>query len=104
MHKKYARDGLCCISVSVDTLDRKNAALKFLQQQGAVFSNYLLDEETDFWQNKFDLNGPPAVFVFDRDNRRAAKFDTSDPDKPYTYRDVEAVVRKLLSAKRLPGP
>jgi len=39
------------------------------------------------------------VFVFDRDGRRAGKFDTSDPDKPYTYADVEALVKELLKAK-----
>jgi hypothetical protein len=39
-----------------------------------------------------------GVFVFDRQNHRAAKFDTSDPDKPYTSEDAENVVDKLLRA------
>ena len=82
--------------MTVDGVDNRKAALDFLKQQGATFPNYLLDEETEFWQNKWDVNGPPAVFVFDRDNRRAAKYDTSDPDKSFTYEDVEKLVQKLL--------
>jgi hypothetical protein len=96
MHERYAKDGLVCISVSVDELKRQDAALAFLKETKATFANYLLDEETDLWQTKWDINAPPAVFVFDRANRRAAKFDTSDPDKPYSYDDVERVVKKLL--------
>jgi len=96
MQRKHAGDGLVCITVSVDEPKNRPAALDFLKQQGASFANYLLDEEVRFWQDKWDVNGPPAVFVFDRQNHRAAKFDTSDPDKPYTSEDVENVVDKLL--------
>jgi hypothetical protein len=98
MHRKYAKDGLVCISVSVDELKNQNAALEFLKRQNATFANYLLDEEVQFWQDRWDINAPPAVFVFDRQNHRAAKFDTSDPDKSYTYQDVEKVVERLLRA------
>ena len=96
MHRKYAKDGLVCISVSVDEEKNREAALDFLKDKGATFSNYLLDHEVGFWQDKFEINAPPAVFVFDRDNRRAGKFDGSDTDKPYTYEDVEILVKKLL--------
>jgi hypothetical protein len=98
MHRKYAKDGLVCISVSVDEPKNQMAALEFLKRQTASFSNYLLDEDVQFWQDKWDINAPPAVFVFDRQNQRAAKFDTSDPDKPYTYEDVEKVAARLLRA------
>jgi len=98
MHKDYARDGLVCMSVSLDEVKQRDKPLGFLKQRGATFVNYLLDEEIDLWQNKFDISGPPLVFVFDRDNQRAAKFDTSDPKKLWSYDDVEALVRKLLQA------
>jgi len=45
MHKKYGKDGLVCMSVSVDQLDDKDKAHKFLKSKGATFANYLLDEE-----------------------------------------------------------
>lgn len=69
LHRKYAADGLVCLSVSVDEEKTAAKALEFLQKQKATFGNYRLDEETDFWQEKWDLKGIPAVFVFDRDGR-----------------------------------
>ena len=45
MHKKYARDGLVCMSVSVDQADDKERVLDFLKEQKATFANYLLDTQ-----------------------------------------------------------
>jgi len=99
MHRKYGKDGVVCLSVSVDPneKDSRDAALHFLKKQGAVFANYLLDEDATVWGEKLDMSGPPAVFVFDRDNRRAGKFDYSDPDKQYSYDDIDRLVRQLLA-------
>jgi hypothetical protein len=99
MHRKYGSQGVVCLSVSVDQPTMRDKALGFLKEQQADFPNYWLNEEAPVWQERFNINGPPAVFVFDRDGRRAGKFDTSDPDKPYTYADVEALVKELLKAK-----
>ena len=44
----------------------------------------------------FKISGPPAVFVFDREGKRAAKFVSEDGKEPFTYEEVEALVRKLL--------
>ena len=99
MHERYAKDGLVCMSVTVDELDRKDAALSFLKKQNAAFANYLLDEQPEVWGEKWGITAPPAVFVVDRDGKRAAKFDTNDADKPFTYDDVEKVVKPLLANK-----
>lgn len=96
MHQKYGKDGLVCMSVTVDDKEEMKAALSFLQKVNATFPNFLLNEDVEVWQTRWNINGPPAVFVFDRAGRRAAKFDTSDPDKPYGHEDVEKVVRQLL--------
>jgi thiol-disulfide isomerase/thioredoxin len=98
LHEKYAREGLVCMSVSVDDDEAKHAAaLKFLTGVKATFANYRLDEPDSVWQEKWDFNGPPAVFVFDRQGRRAGKFTMGDPDNQFTYaKDVEPLVRKLL--------
>jgi hypothetical protein len=98
LHQKYAKDGLVCVSVSVDPDGQQGDALKFLQKQKATFANYWIDEKETFWQEKLEINGPPAVFVFDRQGKRAAKFDTNDPDKTYTYDDIEKLVQRLLKA------
>jgi hypothetical protein len=36
MHKKYAKDGVVVMTVSVDDLDSKGAALEFLKKQKAT--------------------------------------------------------------------
>lgn len=93
MHKKYAKDGVVCMSISLDDLDQKDAALKFLKAKGATFANYLLDEDAAVWQKQWDMAGPPVVLVFDKDGNRAAKFGTT---VDFTYGDVAKVVQKLL--------
>ena len=76
------------------------AALKFLQEKKAGFPNYLLNESETVWQPRLGFNGPPAVFVFDRQGRRVGTFTHNDPKKPYSHeKDVVPLVEKLLKAK-----
>ncbi len=98
MHQKYARDGLVCISVSLDEDEEAKAeAHKFLIEQKATFANYRLNEEREVWQARWQTKAPPVLFVFDRQGRRAARY-TDDSRKSHTPEDVEALVRKLLRA------
>jgi thiol-disulfide isomerase/thioredoxin len=91
LHQEHAKDGVVCMSVSVDDPEKKAAALKFLQSKGATFQNFLLDEEAEVWQKKWESNGVPIVFVFGRDGTKAARFvDEVD------YKDVKAKVEELL--------
>lgn len=103
LHQRYAKDGLVCISVALmgdlQEVKDKDKVLAFLQKQQATFPNFFLEEEPALWQEKFDINGPPAIFVFNRDNKRAAKFDHNDPNRQYDEHDVEKVVKELLAAK-----
>lgn len=99
LQRKYAKDGLVCMSVSVDEPDKKDACLTFLKARNATFPNFLMDEKPDLWQNKWDINAPPAVLVFSRDGKLARKFDNTDPDKQYTYADVEKFIQELLRPK-----
>jgi len=97
LHRKHGPEGLVCFSVSLDDADqpeRKEAALVFLKKSGATFSNFLLQEEEKFWQEKFDIGGPPAIFVFDRKGKRAGKFDTRDADKK-----IDELVEDLIREK-----
>jgi thiol-disulfide isomerase/thioredoxin len=100
MERTHAKDGLVAISLSTDaTPETQAAALKYLKKQNATIANFWIDEKEAFWQDKFDTGGAPVVFVFDRQGRRAAKFDNSDTDKPaFTHEDVEKVVEQLLRA------
>jgi hypothetical protein len=95
MHRRYGGEGLACLSVTVDEVGRKDVALAFLRSQGAAFENYLLDEPAALWQERWNILGVPAVFVFDRDGKRAAKFGGGS-EKPFDYADVERLVGELL--------
>ena len=99
MHERYAKDGVVCMSVSVNEVDRKAAALRFLQSRDATFSNYLLNEEITVWQDKLKIAGPPCVFVFDQQGRQVAKFDNNESEGS-VYAKVEARLQKLLAGDR----
>jgi peroxiredoxin len=94
MHKKYAKDGLVAMSVNLD--DPENVEVmknvrSFLSDKGAAFVNFVLKEETKVWQEKLGIDGPPAVFVFDRDGKRAHVFK-----ELVKYDEVEKAAVELL--------
>ena len=97
LNQQYGDKGLVCMSVALDPPEGSEGALKFLKKSKATFANYWLDEKAIFWQERWGIKGPPAVFVFDRQGRRAAKFDSEDPEKPLSYEDVKKLVPKLLA-------
>ena len=97
MHEKYAKDGLVAFSCALDDPKGKNIKeklLKFLEEKKATLQNFLLDETADDWQEKLKIDGPPAVFVFDREGKPAKKFTEN-----FTYEDVEKVVAELMKKK-----
>src|SRR5437879_4214670 len=80
LHEQHAKDGLVCMSLSVDDQDDRQAALDFLKAKKATFANFLINEPASVWQNHFVLKGVPAVFIWDRAGKQAARFDGDDPD------------------------
>jgi hypothetical protein len=94
MQKHYAKDGLVAMSVSLDDPQQKGVpekVLKFLQTQHANFGNFILDEKPEVWQAKLNFDGPPCVYVFNREGKIAKQFKDE-----FTYEDVEKVVKALL--------
>jgi thiol-disulfide isomerase/thioredoxin len=92
MQKKYAKDALAAVSVSLDDPKDKKATqnvLDFLRKQKATFTNLILDEKSEVWQEKLKFDGPPCVFVFDRDGKWK-KYDSPD------YADIEKYAVGLL--------
>ena len=96
LQQRYGRNGLVCMSVTIDELQKQQAALAFLQRQGASIPNFLLDEDPAVWEEKWDVKSVPIVFVIGRDGQRAAKFNSDDPQHDFTYADVEKLVQQLL--------
>ncbi len=95
MHQKHAGKGLVAISVSLDLEEDRARAEKFLVKQNAAFTNLWLDESQDFWLKKFDISGPPCVYVFDR-RGKWVQFKT-EGDKEVDYEAVDKLVAKLLA-------
>jgi thiol-disulfide isomerase/thioredoxin len=85
LHEKYARQGLAVISVSVDPpddADAREAARAFLTRQRAEFRNVILTDKAEVWQTKWQVEGPPLVFLFDKQGRLVAKWEGKfDPDE-----------------------
>jgi len=102
LHKRYAKDGLVCMSVGLmgdlAEIKDKDKLLTFLQKQQATFPNFFLEEEVNLWQEKFGINGPPTIFVFNRQGQWL-RFDSNDPNKQYDEHDVEKAVQGFLAAK-----
>jgi len=112
MHKKYAKDGLVAISVSVDPLkddegksieaEERAKVLKFLKKTDATLTNLLLDEPRELWQERLRIVGVPTVFVFNRAGQwHQFKGDDNSlkKDEKGHYFEVEALVTKLLAQK-----
>ena len=97
MQKKYIKDGLVAVSVSLDDPNEdgvKDKVKKFLVIENATFTNLILDEKMEVWQKKLKIEGPPAIFVFDRDGKIAKKYDSGEG-----YDEVEKLVADLLKKK-----
>jgi hypothetical protein len=97
MQKKYAKDGVVAVSVSLDNPNEEGVqekVRKYLVSQKATFTNLILDEKLEVWQKKLKIEGPPCIFVFDKDGKIAKKFDSGEG-----YDEVEKLVADLLKKK-----
>ncbi len=105
MHKKYAGLGLKCVSLSLDFPDDPKSfekATQFLREQKATFLNVLLNEEQGDAFDKLDVNGVPSVFLYDGTGNEVRRFTMDDPNRQFTYDQVDEIVAKLLKGEKLP--
>lgn len=96
MQRKYGKDGVVALSVSLDDPTDKEVdarILKFLRAKDADFTNLRLDEPSDLWSDRLKIDLPPAVFVFDREGRIAGKFEL---EKANYEQYVDPLVEQLL--------
>jgi thiol-disulfide isomerase/thioredoxin len=98
LHERHAKDGVVCMSVTVDKVKNQPEAKAFLEQVNARFPNYLT--ESTPWADKWEIKAIPVVLVFGRDGKLARKFDNDDPAHQFTYADVEKKVEELLQQGR----
>ena len=102
LHHKYPKQ-VACISLSLDyeglgkPEDKVVPVLKFLNDQGATFDNFLSTDDSDSLFEKFDFAAPPAVFVYDQQGNQKKLFINDGSAPPFTYDDVEKLVRELIT-------
>jgi peroxiredoxin len=97
MHNKYAKQGLVAVSVSVDDPTDKEAMAelgKFLRDNKATCTNFLLTDPPEVWQKKLKIEGVPAVFVFNRGGQIEQKYGEAPG-----HEEVEKLVERLLRRK-----
>lgn len=102
MHRKYSRQGLAVISLSLDDPTDKAAvaeAERFLKSRKAGFTNILLDENLGDGFERLNINAIPAVFIFAPNGKEVKRFTMDDPNKQFTYEQVEKTVVALLDSK-----
>ena len=103
LHKRY-QEQVACVSLSCDYSGIKakppetyhEKVLAFLTKQEATFDNVLSSLESDeLCLEKYDVFGPPAVFVYDRNGKLIKRFhneqeEYADKEKGkegFTYED-----------------
>jgi thiol-disulfide isomerase/thioredoxin len=104
MQKKYGKDGLVSISVSLDKVDKdetpaqmKGRVLKLLEKLGSTIPNLLLDEPQKLVDDKLRIGPIPCVYVFNRQGKWT-KFG-GDDDSIVKPPEVEKLVVELLQEK-----
>jgi thiol-disulfide isomerase/thioredoxin len=94
LHQEFAKDGLDCISLSVDLDDNLSGALKFLKKQKASFPNFILwdtDDNKDLLEPKFAHRSPPIFHVFDRDGKKIKTWEGGVKED-----EVDKLIKQLL--------
>lgn len=97
MHKDLVKEGLVVITLSVDELENKKAALDFLVKNKAEFQNFLLedsDANKEKWEKKLEHTAPPYLHVFDRSGKKVKTFDGDAKQE-----DEDKFIQELLKAK-----
>ncbi len=100
LSRKYnGRQGIRFVSISLD--DRSDPAAlelahKFLIKENAAFDNYRMDEIVPDAFDKLDIQGIPAVFLYDREGKLRYRLTGDDPNHQFTDDDVDRAVQDLL--------
>ena len=78
LHKKYGKQGLSVITVSVDQAGDSEAmanARQFLGQYRAETRNVHLKDPVALWASKWKTSSVPLMFLFDQQGRLVERYD-----------------------------
>ena len=84
------------ITVSLDeepqTPQVQEKVRKLLEsKKGGQFTNLILDEKLEFWQEKLKFDGPPSFYVFGRDGKLIKQFKND-----FEFDEVEKLVGEWI--------
>lgn len=99
MHHEYNTQGVRFISLNLDQqgdVESIDWANGFLEETGAVFANYHLDENMTQAFERLDLLGLPTVRIYAANGTEAFKLTGDNPYKQFTEKDVENAILDLL--------
>jgi len=96
MQRKFAKQGLVVLPVSVDDVTDKESmddVKKFLRENKATTFNLVLDEPPEVWQKKLKAEAVPCIFVFNRAGQVEQKYLEA------SHEAIEKLVEQLLKKK-----
>lgn len=99
LHQRLAEQGLRVISVSFDEPDMEENVLRFLQEQGATFDNFISQYGSGIESaDNFDLPGPlPYIVLYDRAGEVAHTFP--EPRSAVDPEAIDQAVEALLATE-----
>lgn len=96
MHRKYGKDGLVVLSVSFDNpkdMEAREELEKFLKKKEADFTNLILENNADEMYKALGIEGPPCLYLFNRENRFVKKMVGADK---IDFTVIESEIGKML--------
>ncbi|MBX7102662.1 MAG: TlpA family protein disulfide reductase [Gemmataceae bacterium] len=93
LHRKHARDPVAVLAVALDEPAKKPGVEAFVRRQQATFANYLLEDPYQVWQSKLKVDGPPVVFVFNKQGDLVQRF----ADEGVNYDIIGKLVARLIA-------
>ena len=72
---------------------KKPGVEAFVRRQQATFANYLLEDPYQVWQSKLKVDGPPVVFVFNKQGDLVQRF----ADEGVNYDIIGKLVARLIA-------
>ncbi|MGE3806759.1 MAG: TlpA family protein disulfide reductase [Gemmataceae bacterium] len=89
LDRDLGKQGVVCMSVSIDSSQKHKAALEFLKEVGSTILNYRV-ADNEVWGNKFNIEGIPDILIFEN-GKLLNKF--------HTYKEATPYVKSLLAKK-----
>ena len=86
------------VTMSLDDRDEPGALARvehFLKKHDARMPNFLMNEVNPDAFDKLDLNGVPAVVIYDASGKQRYRLTGDDPNHQFTDADVDRAVKQL---------